>query len=110
MESSVGVSDQFQRGDKSGGFRSGVVSLRAIRKKIRRSWSYCLPCPGRSLAGHIAGLGRTQSRGYCVHFRRYPVGRAVLVAALSEISETGEFLSRSSLAKRAALRFFWTGT
>ena len=30
--------------------------------------------------GAISGLGRTKSRGYCVHFRRYPEGRAVLVA------------------------------
>ena len=108
--SSDGLPDQFQRGDKSGGFRSGVVSLRAIRKKIRRSWSL-LPALHRAKPrGAIAGLGRTKSRGYCFHFRRYPEGRAIQVAALSEISENGELVSRSSLAKRAALRSFRTGT
>ena len=48
-----------------------------------------------------------RSHGYCVHFRRYPEGRAVFAAALSE---TGELVSRSSLAKRAALSLEPTGT
>ena len=94
--SSDGLPDQSQRGDKSGLFWEWSALERSLRSgrlakrpKAARSWSL-LPALHRAQPrGAIAGFGRTKSRGYCFHFRRYPEGRAVLVAARSDIARTG---------------------